>query len=56
MALGAAAALKAAAVQAKVEDKAEGGTERQAGVVVPYLLAGGLTAIQWKRLEVFFGP
>ena len=52
-ALGAAAALKAAAVQAKVEDKAEGGKERQAGVVVAYLLAGGLTATQWKKILKF---
>jgi TPP-dependent pyruvate/acetoin dehydrogenase alpha subunit len=47
-ALGAAAALKAAA-QAKVKDRAEDGTPRQAGVVVVYALAGGLSATLWKK-------
>jgi len=54
MALGAAAAaLKAATAQArretKAEDKDEGATERQVGVVVVYTLPGELTAAQWKK-------
>jgi TPP-dependent pyruvate/acetoin dehydrogenase alpha subunit len=47
-ALGAAAALKAAA-QARVEDRAEGGTALQAGVVVVFVLAGELPAALWKK-------
>ena len=47
-ALGAAAALKAAA-QARVEDKMEGGTARQAGVVVVYTLPGEVSAALWKK-------
>jgi len=53
MALGAAAALKAAAAQARSETKAEGAadanTGRQAGVVVVYALAGEVTAKLWKK-------
>ena len=48
MALGAAAVLKTAA-QARAEDCAEGGTARQAGVVVVYILAGELPAVLWKK-------
>ncbi len=47
-ALGAAAALKAAA-QARVEDRADGGTARQAGVVLVYVLAGEFPTALWKE-------
>jgi TPP-dependent pyruvate/acetoin dehydrogenase alpha subunit len=47
-ALGAAAALKAAA-QASIQEKSEGGTTRQAGVVVVYTQQGEVTAKIWKK-------
>ena len=50
-ALGAAAALKAA--QTRVEDKERGGTAREAGVVVVYVLAGELPTILWKKALKF---
>jgi TPP-dependent pyruvate/acetoin dehydrogenase alpha subunit len=56
-ALGAAAALKTAAARARAEDKTEdsveGGTARQAGVVVVYVMAGELSDLLWKRILRF---
>jgi TPP-dependent pyruvate/acetoin dehydrogenase alpha subunit len=48
-ALGAAAALKAAWAQAKVEAKTNGTTARERGVVMMYVLAGEVPAAVWRK-------
>ncbi len=51
--LGAAAALKAAGAQAKVEAKAAGETAKDVGVVVVYVLAGEVPAVVWRKVLTF---
>lgn len=52
-ALGAAAALKAEAAQAKVEAKATGATAKQRGVVVIYVKPGEVPATLWREALPF---
>jgi TPP-dependent pyruvate/acetoin dehydrogenase alpha subunit len=49
MALGAAAALKAEAAQAKVKAKAAGETAKDSGVAVVYVKAGEVPAAVWRK-------